>query len=386
MIQTFVAHTREIDDCEVAIQEVLAQLPPVDELRANTVGILTCHYDFIYSGMVEALQAVLPYTILGSVTSAQATPEVVNTLLLTLMVLTSDDVVFRTSCSETLLEAPGAAVEAAYAAAALPNEKPALILPFAAFLPQNSGDEYVAVLSEASGRAPIFGTLSIDDTATFEHALMMYEGKGYRDKMAMLLMYGDVHPKFYIATLSKDKIIDRPSLITKSSGHVLEEVNGRPIAEFFAQLGLTEASEKQYAMSSIAFMIDYNDGAPLVSKVFVLMNEEQQGVFAGAMPEGSTMYMALIDKEDVLLTTGQAIDEAKAAWQNASGVLAFSCVTRYLSMGGDVLAELTLAKDRFGKALPFMLANSGGEICPTQVDDTAAINRFHNNSAIICVF
>jgi hypothetical protein len=33
-----------------------------------------------------------------------------------------------------------------------------------------------------------------------------------------------------------------------------------------------------------------------------------------------------------------------------------------------------------------MMAYSGGETCPTQVSDDKAINRFHNNAFVACVF
>jgi len=386
VIQTIVAYTKEIDDIETAVQEILAQLPMQGGLRQNTVGILACHYEFVYSGVVAALQKALPFDTLGAISPSQATPDVAETLMLTLMVLTSDDVSFRTSCSDSLLGAPAEAVAAAYAKAALPGQKPALILPFAAFLPQNSGDEYVAVLSKASGGAPVFGTLAVDDTSTFEHSLTVYRGEHHRDKMALLLMYGDVKPIFYIATISKDKIFDRAALITKSNGHILEEVNGRPLAEFFESFGLAQASETSYALSSIPFMLDYGDDTPLVAKVFIAMNEEHHGIFAGHMPEGSTMYMGVFDHDDVLATSGEAMRTAVQALQNASGALVYSCVSRFMTLGTNDLAELTLAKDILGPKLPFMMAYSGGEICPTLVRGETATNRFHNDSFVLCIF
>jgi len=386
MVQTFTAYTTEIDDVRTAVADIQKQLNTGSALGANTIGILMCHYEFVFSGVVEALSDALPFEIVGTITSAQATPHVADSLLLTLMVLTSDDVQFHVGCTDSLIGNPTAAIEDTYHSLALPGAVPALIFAFAAFLPQNSGDEYVATFSRLSGNAPCFGTLAIDDTATFENTFVLHNNMHFRDKMTMVLVYGNIQPQFFIASISKNKILDDAALITKSDRHILKEVNGRPVAEYFEKRGLTKASETSYALSTLPFMLDYKDGTPLVAKVFVTLDGDNHAICGGDMPEGSTLYIGVFDKDDVLLTTRGAVEAALAAKQNASGMLIFSCVSRFMSLGADVHDELSLIKTLAGARLPFMMAYSGGEICPTAVRGTNAVNRFHNDSLIICVF
>ncbi|MDL2219527.1 FIST C-terminal domain-containing protein [Ruminococcaceae bacterium OttesenSCG-928-O06] len=387
MIKTLVAYTGEIDDAQAAVEEVRAQLALPGSLQKNAVGIIACHYEFVLSGVAKAVCQALPFDVVGTITSAQAVQQESGTLLLTLMVLTSDDVRFVTKLSSSLLEAPGEKIAAAYReVAAAEAEKPALILPYAPFMVQNSGDEYVNVLTEASGGVPCFGTLAVDDTADFSNCFLLYNGQDYRDRLGMILLYGDLQPKFFIATISQGKILDKAALVTKSAGHILMEVNGRPVVEYFEDLGLTKASETSYAMTSLPFMLDYGDGTPPVSKVFIGLTPEKYAICAGAMPEGATLYIGVFDKEDVLTTTGEAADKALADIQDAGGLLIYSCISRNMSMGSDLLAELDLIRDKAGEKLPFMMAYSGGEICPTQVSGTQAINRFHNNAFVACVF
>jgi hypothetical protein len=233
---------------------------------------------------------------------------------------------------------------------------------------------------------PCFGTLAVDDTADFRNCFLLFNGQNCRDRMGLVLVYGDVSPKFFIATLSQGKILDKAALVTKSAGHILMEVNDAPVAEFFEDLGLTKASETAYAMTSLPFMLDYGDGTPPVSKVFIGLTPEKHAVCAGAMPEGATLHLGVFDKEDVLYTTGEAADKALADVKDASGLLIYSCISRNMSMGSDLLAELDLIRDKVAGKLPFMMAYSGGEICPTQVSDSKAINRFHNNAFVACVF
>jgi hypothetical protein len=389
MINTLTAYTEEIDDQDVAIGEILSQLNLGENQKQNSIGIIACHYEFVFSGAAKAISEALPFDVIGAISPAQASGENAGVLALTIMVLTSDDVYFETTLSDSLIGDPASSITKAYnEVSAKHEERPALILPYAGFMVENSGDEYIRVLTELSGGVPCFGTLAVDDSADFHNSFSIYNGIEYRDRMALALIYGEISPKFYTATISEGKIIDKPALITKSEGHILKEVNGRPVVEFFEELGLTQASETSYAMTSLPFMLDYNDGTPPVSKVFIMLDDNSNAICAGMMPEGSTLSIGVFDKEDVLLTTGYAVEKALEEGSGASGMLIYSCISRNMSLGGDPLLELELiiAKNKETKHLPFIMAYSGGEICPTQVSTDKAINRFHNNTFIVCTF
>jgi hypothetical protein len=138
-------------------------------------------------------------------------------------------------------------------------------------------------------------------------------------------------------------------------------------------------------MTSLPFMLDYGDGTPPVSKVFIGLNENKHAICAGAMPEGSTLYLGVFDKEDVLLTSGKVIAEAMRG-DNPSVVFVYSCISRNMSLGSDLFAEVNLVKKEVAKKAPVLMAYSGGEMCPTQINQSAAINRFHNNTIILCIF
>ncbi len=379
------AYTSEIDDPDLAVAEIKQQLNLEENPSANALGILSCHYEFVYSGVAKAICDSLPFDIVGATTTALGIRGDVGTLLFSLMVLTGDDVTFKTALTEPLKGDPAGKISSAYAKAADGfDERPALVFAYAPFMIENSGDEYVSVITKVSGGSPCFGTLAVDDTADFHECFMVMNGEHYRERMAMALVYGNVAPKFFLATISQAKVLDKPALVTSSEGHILKEVNGRPLVEYFEDLGLTKASETSYAMTSLPFMLDYGDGTPPVSKVFIGLNEEKHGICAGVMPEGSTLYIGVFDKEDVLLTSKDAVADARAAAEGASGMLMYSCVSRNMSLGGDQFAELNMVREEIGAKLPFMMSYSGGEICPTQLK-SHAINRFHNNTFILCV-
>ena len=385
MIKTMTAFTTELDDENLAIEQLKSQLNLDGNLMKNTIGIAACHYEFVLSGTFQAVCDALPFDVVGTISSAQSVPDEFGTLIMTLMVITSDDVEFDKVVTPSLLSEPGQVIADSYKAACR-ADKPALILTFGAFLPQNSGDEYVNVLTEVSGGVPCFGTLAVDDTPDFSNTFVLADGEYHRDKLVMILVYGDIHPKFFVANISEGKILEKSALVTKSAGPVLMEVNERPIIDYFEDLGLVEASGVQYALTSLPFLLDYNDGTPKVSKIFVMLTPEKYALCAGSMPEGSTLYMASADTKDIMLTSGEAIDSILENLSNTSALLVYSCIGRSMTLGAEQYKEMELLNQKVGGKLPFLMATSGGEICPTQISEEKAINRFHNNAFIACIF
>ncbi|MFP3088858.1 FIST C-terminal domain-containing protein [Treponema sp. TIM-1] len=388
MMRILTASTENIDDPAAAIDEIKAQLDLEHRLLKNSVGIVACHYEFVISGTATAISESLPFDIAGTNSSLQAVNNAKGTLLFTLLVFTSDDVSFKTALTPSLREGvlEKKIVDTYREAASAREEKPVLIFTFAPFMLENSGDDYVRILSEASGNVPCFGTLAVDDTPDFRECYMLFNGGHYKDKMSLILVYGNISPKFYLATLSEDKLLDRAALVTSSEGHILKEVNGRPVVEYFEDMGLTKASETSYAMASLPFMLDYGDGTPPVSKVFIGLNAQKHAICAGAMPEGSTMYLGVFDKDDVLLTSGKLIKKVLQETPSPMAIIGYSCISRSMTLGSDLFAEIDLVLGEITKNTPFFFAYSGGEMCPTRINPKAAINRFHNNTFILCVF
>ena len=385
MIKTLMAYTTEMDDEKMAIDQIASQLKSDGGLLKNSIGIVACHYEFVLSDTFKAIYETLPFDVVGTISTAQSIAGESGTLLLTLMVLTSDDVEFQKVLTPSLLEEPAKAIAESYKAAC-GDTKPALILTFAPFLLQNCGDDYVNVLDEVSGGVPCFGTLAVDDTLDFANSFMLADGEHYRDKMAMILINGDINPRFFVANISESRIMGKSAVVTKSAGPVLMEVNERPVIDYFSDLGLVEASETQYAMASLPFLLDYNDGTPKVSKIFVMLTPEKFAICAGAIPQGSTMYMASTDKDDIMFTTGEAVNLILKEIGSASVLLIYSCISRSMALVSEQYKEMEFINRQIGGKLPYMIANSGGEICPTQTSKEKAINRFHNNAFIACVF
>jgi hypothetical protein len=409
---SYVVSTSEIDDIEQAVEEITSQLP-LNDLKASTLGIIACHYEFTLTGAVEAICEALPFTVVGTITSAQATKGVFGSLELVLTVLSSDTVTFSAALSEPLSvdsdAAIDAAIDATYAQAAAAGGmdcdlnatrsnangsdanttiNPDLIFIHAPFMPTNSADDYLARINMISNNTPLFGTLAVDDTADFKYCYLIYDGKTYNDRMALTLIKG-VAPRFYCANVSPNQIIGNSVVVTKSAGQLLIGVNDRPVFDYLNDLGLVKAAKQSYAMSSLPFMLDYGDGTPLISRVLVTMIPDGSVILTGSAPEGTQISISAFDKDEVLSTTALAIDDALLDVKSKpapSFMLVYSCISRSMALGVERFIELEQVQSQVGDTLPLMMAYSGGEFCPLGSKDSVMTNRFHNNTLVVCTF
>ena len=383
MIKTFVAHTVEVDDAQIALQEIKDGLNLDNNLLKNSIGIIACHYEFVMSGVAKDVCDALPFDVVGAIASPVSSGIASDALLMTIMVITSDEAEFISVLTPSLLDDPRKTITESYNATE--KGKPKLILTYAPFIAQNSGDDYVSILSDVSDNAPCFGTLAVDDTADFSNCFMFYNGEHYSDRMGLVLIYGNINPKFYMANVSPEKIMEKSAIVTKSQGHIVMEINGRTVDDYFTSLGLAKASESQYALA-FPFLIDYKDGTPKVSKIYIRRTPERYALFASAIPEGSAMHISSFDKDDTYVTTGGLMDKIIADAANANGLLIYSCIARGMAVGGDMMEEMTLINDKWKQRLPIMTAYSGGEVCPTVATSERIVNRFHNSAIVACLF
>jgi hypothetical protein len=386
MIRTLTACTSEIDDVELAVSEILEQLD-MDGLLGNTVGILTCFADFVESETVKAICDALPFCVVGSTTLGNSTRGSVGTMLLTLMVLTSDDVSFSVGLSEPLLSEDPAPLRAAYksAVAELP-EKPVLLVSFAPLLMNVGGDFYVNAFAEISEGIPNFGMISVDHNNDYNEARIFHNGEAYPNRYAFILFSGNVNPRFFMGSISAAKLFHDKGLVTASQGNQLQTVNGRPVIDYLTSLGLTlDVNGTIVGINSFPFIIDYNDGTTPVVRAMFANTPEGYAVCGGDIPVGATLSVGAIDANEIIATTTEALNSALAL-DNPDCLLMFSCVGRYFSMGYEPLSEMERVRDIMeANSLPYQFTYSGGEICPVYArDDESITNRNHNDTFVIC--
>ncbi|MCL2662927.1 MAG: FIST C-terminal domain-containing protein [Oscillospiraceae bacterium] len=387
MLKCASVYTCEIDDHVIALDEIKSQLDDKIKLLKNTVGVIMCNPEFIYGETVEYICAGLPFDVIGITTSSQSTNDEIGELTLTLFVMTSDDIQFVTGVTESLITDIYESAKKAYETASAGHSGlPQLLLVFPPFLlEQFSGDLLVEAWDRILPGVPQFGSLAIDDTATFSECSTIYNGKDSRDTMPFILCYGNIKPRFIIATLDEVSGISLRAEVTKAKDNIVYEINNIVTRDFFMEsLGIPES------MISIPLLIDSPsannyDGIPVIREQSSV-TAEGAGVFGGNIEVGSKLLLLKADDESILSTSLQGLMKLNNM-EDVNGALIFSCVSRRIMLMGvnKSMAELQLVKDTVKPDIPFMMGGSGGEICPTSVRDGVAFNRNHEYSMVILV-
>ncbi|MDR1126046.1 MAG: FIST C-terminal domain-containing protein [Deltaproteobacteria bacterium] len=389
MLKMLTACTREIDDAAAAAKEILAQLDLKNSLLKNAVGILTCHAYFLPEGVVKAVCDKLPFDIIGTTTLGAGTDKGTDLEILTLSVLTSDDVKFAAVLTDSLQTEQEAPVRVACgsAKAALGSSAgtaPSLVLAYAPLLQHVGGERLVRIVNRVIDGAPLFGTLTCDHNFDFRDSQVIFNGQAYRDRLALVFLSGPVNCRFLTVSVPERYAEKQNAIITESEVNVVKKVNGVPVLEYLKTLGFTRENGLE-GSKSIPVILDYNDGTPAVARCFYMISDEGNAVCGGEMPTGATFALSSMDADDVLLSAEQALDKA-ASLGECNGMLIIPCIVRSVTLGVDQLSEARRVAGKLGGKAPYQLCYSGGEICPVYQPDGKTVNRFHNFSFAVCLF
>ncbi|MCL2010033.1 MAG: FIST C-terminal domain-containing protein [Synergistaceae bacterium] len=378
------AWTLELDEPAAAVSEILNQLDLEKNARKNSVGFITCSYDFVEAGMVKEICGALPFDVIGCTTLTNANNKEAGTMLFCLTVLTADDCCFVTSVTGSLREDLEGAISAAARKAKSDLGQAAQMA--LAFLPmfEIGGEVMLTALDKELDGAPIFGTVGCDhDTAEYSNTYTIHNGECFRDCLSFLLISGNVTPRFVVTSTSEQNLRKQQAVITSSEGCLLRQVNNMTARDYFESMGLVSGKGIE-GMSSVPFVVDYGDGTQPVARAIYGLNEDGSAACGGVMPEGSTLYIGRMDVEDILHTAENSLEKLLGAGE-ANGIITFPCLGRNMVLAMDPMAEIDAAKKLIGDQIPWHLAYSGGECCPVYDKDGRLVNRFHNFTFVGCV-
>ena len=379
------AWTLEVDEPQLAIAEIKEQLDLANQLQKHAAGFITCSYDFVETGMVEAICQALPFAVVGCTTLSNGVNNQAVPMLLCLSVLTADDCQFSTVLSEPLTGDLDSIVGQAWKSAQAGLDlAPGLVIPFMPLIATVGGELILNALDNVA-QIPVFGTIACDhDTAQYSNTFTIYNGICSRDSMAMLVVAGNITPRFVVTSTSEQNLQKQKAIITSSHGSVMREVNNIPTHEYLKTLGFMPGPGGGVdALSSIPFVVDYQDGTQPVARAIYRLNEDGSAICGGVMPEGSSLSIGRMDVPDILFTAEQSLTKL-IAHKDINGIIMFPCLGRNMILGMEPLAEVEKVQEAIGNKLPWHLAYSGGEICPVYDESGATFNRFHNFTFIAC--
>jgi hypothetical protein len=376
MIKFLNAYTEELDDIDAAVADILRQLDLPKNLLPNAIGLVSCYYEFVETGVVAALVEKLPFDVIGCTAMASGINGHYGQEQLSLTVLTSDELTFAGAFSDEITPDNAVAVtQRAYKIArAKLSAEPSLIFALGPIMTDLCGETLVKALDEASGGKPIFGTLSNDTCLTYENARTFFNGAAHQYKLAAVLVAGAVKPRFFVTAISEKNIQREKGVITASDGSFLQEVNRLPLLDYLETLGIRK--DGLAAITSIPILVDHGDGSkPVALSMYAF--SERGALCGGAMPVGATITIAHVDYHSVIDTARETVAAALKE-PDIHGILAIPCFSRILVASPKTDDEMALTCQLVGDRIPLHIGYSGGEICPVYDAAGDLVNRFHN--------
>jgi hypothetical protein len=391
MIRILTAYTREIDDIEISVAEILEQLNLGERLLRNSVGILTFHSEFLETGAVKAISEALPFDSIGGTTSDATVAGVMagkwGEPILTVAVLTSDDVVFRAGASAAIEGDPQAPVRELYARLApLPTEKPALLLTFAPVMDDVGADDLIETLDAVSGGVPLFGALpSSHQSPEFISVSACYNGECGMNMLVLVAMFGDFDPEFVVSVIPDDRIMRQNSIVTGAVKNHIQEINGLTPIKYLESIGILAGSGSAsfVGMVSIPFVLVLSDGSRVVRAAYKV-TEEGHVLSFGTIPQNARIGFSDCDGDFVIQSAGETATRI-AASSRARSALIFSCGARHWSLGTRVGAEMKELIKGLNSLHAYQFAYSFGEFCPVKNKNGQLVNGFHNFSIVACL-
>jgi hypothetical protein len=392
MIKVLNACTYELDNPEMAVTEINDQIDIKNNLLKNSVGLLFCHSKFIEMGVMEVICKSLPFDVLGctSMFLAQVgADKAIKTgdVMLTVTVLTSDDIEFATGVCEPLTEANAVdCIQTLYQkTASLFNGKPELAFAFPPTMFNITIDTITATLDHASGGIPIFGTVAVDMEVHIRQPQTIYNGVEYNNRMVLLLFKGPVKPRFFFIRFSEKIALTQDAVITNAEGSRIFSINNKPAASFLDELGLIGSGQGGFS-HAIPLVIGDSEG-----------NNPEVVVVQNVTPEGTLVCSRNVLAGGILnigaITADHVLESAKTLFRDikkhggGAGLFIVSCLLRSIVLGAGSIAEIELLQQEMGSySCPWVYVNSGGELCPRYTASGEMVNQALQYALIACQF
>lgn len=369
MFAVVVGHSED-PDSQIAVEEVLAQcLDGLADHPPPKAGVLFAAIDFDHALILQNIDTTFPgLELIGCTTDGE-----VSSILgfqqdsLTLMLFCSDTVEIHAGVGYgTHNDAIASAQQAIQQATAKSTAPPKLCIALPASYTEEglttSGEDILSGLDLAlGGQVPVLGGTA-GDQFRFEKTYQFFGTQVISDAIPVLLFFGDL--KLSHGTGCGWQPLGKKSIVTKSQGTILYEIDGQPALKFYQQYLGNRLPTAEHPLS-----VYENESDRYYMRVPNRCDPETGSInFLGNIPEGSVIQLTEISRDDVVAASGTSF---KNALENYPGtepeaVLLFSCCCRRWLLGTRAKEEYQLVEQALPKAIPTCGFYTYGEFSPLQ--------------------
>ncbi|QOZ47092.1 hypothetical protein XH89_29140 [Bradyrhizobium sp. CCBAU 53340] len=251
-----------------------------------------------------------------------------------------------------------------------------------------NGGELLAGMTELLGPdLPVTGGLA-GDGAQFEQTLVGADDEPLPNRVAAIGFYGTSF-RFTHGCAGGWDVFGPRRKVTKSSGPVVEELDGDPPLDLYTRyLGEEEAAAMPG--SGLAFPLRIHDESEpdrqIVRSVFAVDRSARTLTFAADIPEGCTAQLMRANFDSLAAGAGEAVRQARSALADeiAGDKLAIlvSCTGRRKVMGQRTQDELDAVAAELGDDVTRIGFYSYGEIAPPAASGRCEL---HNQTMTVTV-
>ena len=388
-MDSIVLYTEEIDDLQEAVHDLFEQAKDFP-LKKNSLAILFAEEDTDYPELYQFLSDKWKFPVIGCTAMAMLLgKQGYCGTGISILLLTADDCEFAAGMTGELSREnyESQITETMQKLKAGLSSDIKLVISYGGMVTDErnvAGDDIVAAIDKASGGVPLFGGLAADGF-NFNGFRVFCNGKANQSGQVMALISGNVEPKFVYANSVENRASFFYEVTESKSNQVIRLGNGTFIDALKRedmQVSKTDVLG-DYILSPFVLTIcqPNGDSVEVARNLSVLNQETGGGCFLGAVPEGSTLSIGIINRSDVQTSVNLSIDKIlnDIKGRGYKTLLCTSCCARFLALASNINAEVEAYMGRVPEGMSLMGYYSYGEYCPVRGNKTGEYyNMFHN--------
>ena len=388
-MESIVLYTEEIDDLQEAVREIFEQAEGF-LLKKNSLAILFTEDETDYPELYDLLAEKWKFPVVGCTAMAMLLgKQGYCGTGISVLLLTADDCEFAAGITDDLNKGNyerliGDKLEELKAGL---SSEIKLVISYGGMVTdeQNvAGDDIVAAIDKASGGVPLFGGLAADGF-NFNRFRVFCNGTVKQSGQVMVLVAGNIEPKFVYANSVENRASFFYEVTESRSNQVIRLGNGTfmdALKREDMQVSKTDVLG-DYILSPFVLTIHQpnGDSVEVARNLSVLNQETGAGCFLGAVPEGSTLSIGIINRSDVQKSVNLSFDKIlnEIREHGYKTLLCTSCCARFLALASNINAEVEAYTGRVPEGVSLAGLYSYGEYCPVRGNKTGEYyNMFHN--------